>query len=273
MVDYCNSKGTEAESLYDLNLSTKGGPADLCTQLDVENEAMIVRGIHQSFPTHAIIGEESSSSNGTIPAVSSETNTWIIDPIDGTTNFASGIPLTCVSIAMCDASTRRPVLGVIYAPMTGELYMAIKGCGSFRNGQRISSVPKLPVPLEQAVVCCEFGYSRDTESITKMVQAVQRILQHGCRAIRQVGSGCLDLCYVATGRLDVVYSGVASEGWKPWDYAAGLVICEEAGCIMESLDKSTAAESPNFDLYSKSVICAKSRALLEQCRNIVTNQH
>jgi myo-inositol-1(or 4)-monophosphatase len=109
---------------------------------------------------------------------------------------------------------RKAVMGVVYAPMTDELYLAVKGHGAYRNGVRITS-KRTPKALVDSVVCVEFGYSRDKKSIGLMVGAVQRILENGCRTMRIIGSGVLDLCYVATGRLDVVYAGVAGEGWKP----------------------------------------------------------
>lgn len=99
-----------------------------------------------------------------------------------------------------------------------------------------------------------------------MVGALQRLLQHGCRATRCLGSGVLDLCYIATGRMDVVYAGVASEGWKPWDYAAGLVIATEAGCSVESLIGN---EGQELDIYAKSVICAGSQELLQDARRVI----
>ena len=99
-----------------------------------------------------------------------------------------------------------------------------------------------------------------------MVGVVERILNHGCRSTRQLGSGVLDLCYVATGRLDAVYAGVAGEGWKPWDFCAGLVIVEEAGCVIEAIDQKK--QGP-FDMYSKSHICATSQELLEELRKLI----
>lgn len=136
--------------------------------------------------------------------------------LDGTTNFSAGIhSLTCVSIAFCENG--RPVLGVIYAPGTDELYLAIQGYGAYRNGTRIKKTPaRSTKTLKSAVVCCEFGYSRDKVQVDKILGGVSKIMQAGCRAIRQFGSGCLDLCMVASGRLDIVYAGLADEGWKVW---------------------------------------------------------
>jgi myo-inositol-1(or 4)-monophosphatase len=173
--------------------------------------------------------------------------------------------MTCVSIGFC--VDEHPVMGVIYAPASNEWYLAVRGYGAYRNGVRImqqtSSATK---SIEKAVICCEFGYSRKQEEIDAMLGAVSRILARGCRAIRQLGSGCLDLCYVASGRLDVVYAGIVNEGWKPWDYAAGLVICQEAGCIMEAIDQTVPGE---FDLYSKSILCGVSRELVDECRSLL----
>jgi fructose-1,6-bisphosphatase/inositol monophosphatase family enzyme len=267
MVGYVESKGTADEVNYDLGiLETKSGAADFCTKVDVENEHMIMEGIRQRFPSHDIIGEETTGT-GPVPALRTDVPTWIIDPIDGTTNFSSGLSMTCVSIGFC--VNGRPVMGVIYAPITEEWYLAVKGHGAYRNGvpitQRADDSKK---SLQTAVVCCEFGYSRKQDEIDAMLGAVSKILAKGCRGIRQLGSGCLDLCYVATGRLDVVYAGIVNEGWKPWDYAAGLVICQEAGCIMESIDQKAGED---FDLYSKSILCGVSRELVDECRALLTS--
>jgi myo-inositol-1(or 4)-monophosphatase len=126
--------------------------------------------------------------------------------VDGTTNFASGLPLTCVSIGWC-AKGGRPTVGVVYAPMTDELYMAVSGYGAFRNGVRLDmnchnnhqTIQKKL--LKDSIVCFEFGYERDPVGIAKMVKTVQAILVHGCRATRSLGSGVLNLCYVASGTL------------------------------------------------------------------------
>lgn len=263
MVGYMEAKGTEEEKNYSLEIETKSGSADFCTNVDQDNENLIMEGIRKDFPDHEIIGEETTGT-GAIPKLT-KAPTWIIDPIDGTTNFSSAIPMTCVSIGFCLDGC--PVMGVIYAPASNECYFAVKGFGAYRNGVRIlqqsSSTTKV---IEKAIICCEFGYSRKQNEIDAMLGAVSRILARGCRAIRQLGSGCLDLCYVATGRLDIVYAGIVNEGWKPWDYAAGLVICEEAGCIMESIDQTVPGV---FDLYSNSILCGVSRELVDECRKVL----
>lgn len=262
MIEYCDSKGTEAEASHDLGINTKSQPADFCTKIDVENELVVMTAIQKQFPTHKIIGEETVGT-GVIPPLTADP-TWIIDPIDGTTNFAAGLPLTCVSIGFCVG--QKPVMGVAYAPMTNELYLAVQGHGAYRNGVKLSQ--RSHVPLSRAVVCCEFGYAQDSDKIDAMLAGVRRILVHGCRTTRQIGSGVLDLCYVATGRLDVVYAGVAGEGWKPWDYCAGMLFAQETGCCVETLDPASAGKE--FDIYSKSILCAGSTKLAKELRQVVS---
>lgn len=262
MTGYCNEKGTKAEAQHDLGISTKGNPEDFCTKIDVENEQLVTEGILAAFRSHKIIGEESTGT-GIIPQLTSAP-TWIIDPIDGTTNFSSALPLTCVSIGFCVGA--EPVLGVVFAPMTSELYLAVRGFGAFRNGVRLIRGPAKC--LRQATVCYEYGYERGKDGIAKMLGSIQKILEHGCRSIRTLGSGVLDLCYVATGRLDVVYAGVAGEGWKPWDYCAASVIISEVGCVMESIDQQPGEP---FDLYATSIICGTSRELVDDIRTLIAS--
>lgn len=263
MYNYCNEKGTAAEDSHDLEIETKGQAEDFCTKIDIANEQLITSKLQQEFPSHIVIGEETTGT-GSIPLLS-DSPTWIIDPIDGTTNFASGLPLTCVSVGLCLQG--RPVLGVVYAPMTNELYLAISGYGAYRNGVPLTKRRCQNKTLLESVVCFEFGYARDAMAIDKMVNVVERILHHGCRTMRSLGSGVLDLCYVATGRLDVVYAGVAGEGWKPWDYCAGYVIARETGCSMESIIQPKDANY--FDIYSDSVICAVNPSLIQEVREII----
>lgn len=265
MRTYCDEKGTLAEHSHDLNLSFKGSrPEDFCTKIDYENEHLVTEGIRKVFPTHRIIGEEISA-NGDILSLT-KYPTWIVDPVDGTTNFVSGLPLCCVSIGFC--LDGKPLMGVVYAPMTDELYVAVVGYGAFRNGTKIIPT-KQDTPLKEAVVGFEFGHISDRKEVAAMVGVVENIMVHGCRTSRQVGSNVLDLCYVATGRLDVVYAGVGRDGRKPWDLCAGYVVAKEAGCVIESLKQAKPGE---FDLYSKNYICATNRNLLDDIRTFVKEE-
>ena len=154
------------------------------------------------------------------------------------------------------------------------------GVGSFRNGVRLLACvgEKATKQLSGSVVCFEFGYARTEEGVTNMIDAVRRLLRHGVRSTRSLGAGVLDLCYTACGRMDVVYTGLADEGWKPWDYAAGLVIAMEAGCTMSHLkicgeedrdEKGDMRSGYNFNLYSNTMICGVNENLVDQCRSVV----
>jgi fructose-1,6-bisphosphatase/inositol monophosphatase family enzyme len=267
MVEYLHAKGTAAEAGFSLGIETKSTPSDFCTNVDVANEALITARIRGAYPTHDVIGEETVGT-GPPPPLREGVPTWIVDPVDGTTNFCAGLhPLTCVSIGYCDGETGRPAVGVIYAPGTDDLYLAVRGHGAYRNGERLlQERDRSTRTLQDAVVCVEFGYTREKADIDTVLGALSKVMESGCRAIRQLGSGCIDLCLVASGRLDVVYAGVAGEGWKPWDYAAGLVLCQEAGCVMESLEQEVGTD---FDLYSTSVVCGVSRELVDELRLIL----
>jgi myo-inositol-1(or 4)-monophosphatase len=274
MNEHLDSKGTEAGVGAEarLGINTKHNDADFATEIDILNEKLVIAGVQENFPYHKIIGEESTGTGEVDPLTNEPT--WIIDPIDGTTNFASGCPLTCVSIGFCVGG--RPVMGVAFSPKTQELYLGIDGRGAYRNGERISSTDDgNEKTLANSVVCFEFGYARSEQGVDDMVNAVRRILKHGCRSTRSYGSGVLDLCYVASGRLDVVYTGMAEEGWKPWDYCAAMVIAEESGCTIRSLKGNDFDEHGNvlldskFDIYSKSMICGVNKKVVEQCRTVV----
>ncbi len=279
MVEHLETKGTKSGRGAEtkLGINTKQNDADFCTAVDILNEKIITEGIKKKFPNHEIIGEEETGT-GDVPPLTDKP-TWIIDPVDGTTNFASGSVYTCVSIGLCFNSS--PVMGVVFSPKTNEMYLGMKGFGAYRNAERIQSTDDESTgkTLSNSVVCFEFGYARTNDGIENMVGAVKRILQHGCRSTRSFGSGVLDLCYVASGRLDVVYTGMAEEGWKPWDYCAAKVIAEEAGCVIRSLKEHNGVpefDSDNkvisgtsFDIYSKSMICGVNATVVEECRKVV----
>lgn len=249
IVSHSDSKGTADEK--DSN-DRQGN-----VEVDEQNERLVVEAIHYFYPDHKIIGDPTDT--GVVPNLTMAP-TWIIDPVDGTTNFDSGLPLTCVSIGFCVEG--RPVMGVVYAPMTNELYVGIRDHGSFRNGIRITGSKQQAKKLKDAVVNFEFGSSR-----SDVAQCVRNIMKNGVKSTRCLGSGVLDFCYVATGRLDVVFAGAAdNEGWKPWDYCSAYVIVKESGGAMESLVDQNPGDELN--LYGSSFICATSQILLEETRRV-----
>jgi len=266
---YLDTKGTLKHST--LECQTKSNVTDFATELDVQIEARIVEVIKRTFPSHNIIGEEMSESQQSININKAKAGlTWIIDPIDGTTNFCHGLPLTCVSLGLTDESG-QPVMGCVYAPATDELFLAIKGCGAYRNCERIFANTyniEKSINLSYAIVVFEFGYVyNDAESIEKLVRAFSAVLKLGIRASRCLGSGVLDLCYLACGKINAVYCGVANEAWKPWDYCAGMLMIQEAQAVITTLmDEQDDQAIPQFDIYAKSMIAATSKELVTELK-------
>lgn len=200
----------------DYTISSKSQIHDLVTEYDHKSEAIIIETIRSSFPDHQILTEESGhhASNGDI--------TWIIDPLDGTVNFAHGIPFFCVSIAAIQGSDI--LCGVIYSPMTEELFSAEKDGGAFLNGHSYKVTQQ--TSLLHSFLVTGFPYSVK-ENPQHCIEHFAHIVGMGI-PIRRLGSAALDLAYVAVGRFD----GFWEVALQPWDMAAGALLVKEAGGIV-----------------------------------------
>jgi myo-inositol-1(or 4)-monophosphatase len=189
------------------------GPLDLVTEADQAAEALIATRLRAAFPDHDLLGEEGSRSENTDARYR-----WVVDPLDGTTNFAHGLPTFAVSIALEDAGL--PVVGVVYDPMRQELFRAIKGGGALLNAEpiRVSRTER----ISSAVLVTGFAHTLEQRRLQGQAWAgmLERV-----RALRQTGSAALNLCYVAAGRLD----GYWERGIQPWDVSAGALLVSEAG--------------------------------------------
>jgi myo-inositol-1(or 4)-monophosphatase len=187
------------------------GRQDFVSEADKACEAFLVAGLLKAFPDDAFLGEEGGSQNAGGDAL------WIIDPIDGTSNFLAGFPLWCISVGLVIG--RRAVLGIIYNPITDELYAARDGDGARLNGKpiRVSATSS----LDQARIGLGFSYRRP---VAEHVKAVQACLDASCEYTR-FGSGALGMAFSADGRLDGYYEAHINV----WDVAAGLVLVHEAG--------------------------------------------
>ncbi|WP_425147977.1 inositol monophosphatase family protein [Deinococcus sp.] len=197
-------------------IRTKSSFSDLVTEVDGLCEAAIRRIIAETYPDHAVLGEEEGQ-QGDLGAK----YRWVVDPLDGTVNYAHGFPVYCVSIALEPAgqSTGR-LLGVVYDATRDELFTALRGGGASLNGQpiRVSETPRLAAP---ALLSTGFPYD---PSDVRNLGLLSKLLARGV-PVRRPGAAALDLCYVACGRLD----GYWELGLKPWDSAAGTLIIAEAG--------------------------------------------
>ena len=188
---------------------------EMVTSADLEADRLICSQIASRFPTHQILSEESAP-HLEDPRLLREP-LWIIDPIDGTVNYAYHHYQVAISIAYAEEGSVRA--GVVHCPFLGETFSAVKGKGARLNGNNIAA--SSPADLRNALVATGFPYDKST--VRPMVAQLHRVLEH-CRDVRRTGSAALDLCWVAMGRLDAYYESV-----KPWDQAAASLIATEAG--------------------------------------------
>ena len=219
----------------------KSGAHDLVTSADIEGERIIVESIREEYPDHNILAEEAD-----YESTDSE-YTWIIDPLDGTNNFAHGLPVWCVSIAC--AHQGKVICGVVYDPERDELFEAQRGGGARLNGRTISVSTR--DELAHSMLVTGFFYDRG-EAMRRNLDTIERFFSNGIVGLRRFGSAALDLCMVASGRTD----GFWEFELKPWDYAAGALIVQEAG------GKTSDAEGkPLNDPFQKSFMVAANPAL------------
>eukprot|EP00252_Welwitschia_mirabilis_P024786 TRINITY_DN7480_c0_g1_i1.p1 TRINITY_DN7480_c0_g1~~TRINITY_DN7480_c0_g1_i1.p1 ORF type:complete len:338 (-),score=49.96 TRINITY_DN7480_c0_g1_i1:296-1309(-) len=211
----------------DKNVEHKG-KVDLVTETDKACEDLVFRFLKDKYPNHKFIGEESSAVNGTDEL--SDLPTWIIDPVDGTTNFVHRFPFVCISIGL--TISKIPTVGVVYNPILGELFTAVRGRGAFLNGIPIKSSSNSD--LGSALLAAEIGTKRDKETVDAATSRINWFL-FKVRSLRVNGSCALNLCGVACGRLDLMYE-LGFGG--PWDVAAGVLIVQEAGgCVFDPSGK------------------------------------
>jgi myo-inositol-1(or 4)-monophosphatase len=195
---------------------------DFVTFADRESEARIVAAIRARYPNDAFLGEEGGAHGGGDPG----SRTWIIDPLDGTSNFVSGFPFWCVSIAAREGS--ELVAAVIWDPIHDELYSAERGAGAWRNRTRLAVTGRKD--LDGAFVATGFPF-RNRDKIDSYL-ALFRAVFVRARAIRRAGSAALDLAYVASGVFDAFFEFRLS----PWDIAAGALLIQEAGGIVTDFE-------------------------------------
>lgn len=194
---------------------------DFVTKTDNDSEKLITTMIKKNFPDHSILAEE-----GTRREKGSE-NLWIIDPLDGTTNFAHGYPFFSVSIALILKG--RQVLGVVYDPIRNEMFHSIAGKGSYLNGKRIKVTNVKD--LKDSIIIIGFWYDRG-KIMRKTLEKTGEFFSEGIQGTRRSGSAALDLCYIASGRAD----GFWEFFLNPWDFAAGSLLVKEAGGIVTTTE-------------------------------------
>ncbi len=229
-----------------LQAATKS-PGDFVSKADLRAEKIIREELEQARPYYGWIGEESDEVIGKDP-----TRRWIVDPLDGTSNFLHGIPHWAISIAL--EHKREIVIGVIYDPIKDECYVAEKGTGAWLNEKR------LRVSGREDMLEMLFATGIPFANKTGLASTLKEInnLMPKCSGLRRNGSAALDLAYVAAGRLD----GYWERGLNSWDIAAGTLLVREAGGLVQSLDKG-------LDLMSNGSVIAASNKIFDQFSDII----
>ncbi|TWT74719.1 inositol monophosphatase family protein [Allorhodopirellula solitaria] len=228
---------------------TGGKSYDLVSDADIESERLIAEVLHTAFPAHAILGEESLQQGD-----ADADHLWIIDPLDGTNNFAHRIEHFAVSVGYYEHG--RAVVGAVYQPLHDDLYTAVRGQGAFRNGQRVHA--STTDRLGQAMIGCGFYYDRGA-MMRSTLAAIDECFSHDIHGIRRFGTASLDLCMVGCGQLDAFFEYNLSA----WDFAAAALFVEEAG------GQVTDACGNELPIGSTSVVASNGR-LHEQVVGITT---
>lgn len=214
------------------------GVIDLVTEVDKACERLIVGEIKKVFPYEDILAEEGSGER------SASSTRWIVDPLDGTVNYAHNFPFFCVAIAL--EIEKRLVAGVIYDPVRDELFWAEKGKGAYLNGERICVSDHAPVG--QSLLATGFAYNVQEGESNDNLDNFCKFVKIA-RAVRRPGSAAIDLAYVACGRID----GFWELFLRPWDMAAGVVIIREAGGRVTSFDGGL------YDLYGTEILTSNGK--------------
>ncbi|XP_012275413.1 inositol monophosphatase 1 [Orussus abietinus] len=235
------------------NIETKAGDWDLVTQYDKEVEEILISGLAKEFPTHKFIGEETVSSTNHLPDLT-DAPTWIIDPIDGTTNFVHSFPHTCISIAL--AINKELEIGIVYNPILEQLFMARRGRGAHLNGKPIKS--SKVEELSNSLICIEASYAtiKDIRDIILGRLEAFVSIAHG---IRTLGSAALTLCHVAMGAAEAYHT----DNLMPWDVAAGVLIIREAGGTVIDTNGG------NFNVMNPKVLAVGNHKLAQELVKLI----
>jgi myo-inositol-1(or 4)-monophosphatase len=233
------------------------GPRDLVTQADIASQRAIKAIVQREFPEHLFVGEEvlddDAISIEQLKSMSPERICWVVDPLDGTTNYAHGMPAFAVSVAVIKDG--KVLCGAVYDPSLDEYFSAVVSRGAQLNGQPIHA--SRTTDLNSALIAASFPahVKAGSDEVTYFVRMLEK-----CQALRRLGSAALNMCYVASGRLD----GYWATSVKTWDVAAGYLIASEAGVTV------TAFQGGQLDLWNPKLLMAASESLHQDMRQVLS---
>ncbi|XP_059183104.1 inositol monophosphatase 1-like [Centropristis striata] len=231
----------------EIKIQTKSSTVDLVTQTDERVEKIIIGSLKEQFgeDTHCFIGEESVATGK--PCILTDKPTWIIDPVDGTTNFVHGFPFVAVSIAF--AVNKQLEFGVVYSCLEDKMYKARRGKGAFCDDEKleVSDVKE----IKKSIIISEHGTDRRPEVVSKIFSTMRRILCIPVHGLRGSGTAATNMCLVASGAVEAFFE----IGIHCWDIAAGAVIVQEAGGILLDVDGGP------FDLMSRRMVSANNTVI------------
>lgn len=239
-------------------IRSKEGRNNLVTEYDIKSEKLIIDKIRKEFPRHSFLAEES----GITGAPSENEVRWIIDPLDGTVNFAHSIPIFSVSIAA--EIQGEIVAGVIYHPVLDELYVASKDTGAYMNGNKISVSDN--ADLKTSILVTGFPYDIEKNPYNS-INIFAKVVEQGI-PIRRLGSAALDMAYVASGKFD----GFWENDLKPWDVGAGIILVREAGGIVTNYSNDDYKIGFSNILATNGLIHKQATDLINENRYYVINE-
>ena len=234
-------------------------PTDLVTDVDKSVEKFLFSSLRSLYPDFDLIGEETVSSSETKKVNLKDKPTWVIDPVDGTTNFVHGFPFVCICVGLC--VKKKPVLGVVYNPVLNEFYWGIEGKGSYMNDKKLPLIKNTPIKsIQKSLFITEYGYFLGQEKLDIKVGNAKTMLSIPVHGIRSLGSCALDMMQVARGGADFYFE----IGIHTWDVAAAtLIIRESGGAVVgyrrpEGLDNNILIVDEPYDLNQRKVLCIRS---------------
>ena len=234
-------------------------PTDLVTAIDKNVENYLFSSLKEIYPSFLLVGEETVSSTESQKVNLTDTPTWVIDPVDGTTNFVHGFPFVCICVGLL--VKKEPVLGIVYNPVLNEMYTGIKGKGSFFNERQLPLIKNTPLKsLQRSLFLTEYGYFLGQDKLDIKVGNAKSMLSIPAHGVRSLGSCALDMCQVARGGADFYFE----IGIHTWDLAAATVIVRESGGVVvgykraEGIDKDLSISDEPFDLNGRKVLCIRA---------------